>query len=178
MKKIILGFILVSGFMLQKADAQVRVGVNINIGDQPEWGPRGYDYAQYYYFPDIDVYYDVPRRQFIYFDGRDWEFAYSLPSYYRDFDLYRSYKVVINEPRPYLRNDEFTERYYQYRGYHNQEVIRERREENYEHNYNRYPQNRYDRDNHYGDYRRNGDDRDKGWGKGSDRDDHNRRGRD
>jgi hypothetical protein len=46
--------------------AQVRV--NINIGSQPVWGPVGYDHVDYYYLPDIETYYYVPTRQFVYFN--------------------------------------------------------------------------------------------------------------
>lgn len=163
MKKIILGLLLVTGFLIENADAQFRVGVSINIGDQPDWGPRGYDYAEYYYFPDIDMYYDIPHRQFIYFDNGVWEFSDGLPFYYRDFDLYHSYKVVINEPRPYLRDDFYKRQYYQFRGYHNQQVIRERRKENFERRNIRYERpNRYERDYHFRNYRNR-------WGDGDDR---------
>jgi hypothetical protein len=48
------------------ASAQVRV--NINIGSQPVWGPVGYDHVDYYYLPDIETYYYVPTRQFVYFN--------------------------------------------------------------------------------------------------------------
>lgn len=122
---------LVAGFFLQKADAQVRVGVNINVGTQPDWGPYGYDYAQYYYFPDMDVYYDVLNREFVYFDGYDWISSPYLPSMYSNFDLYGAYKVVINEPRPYLRADYYRRQYYSYRGYHNQPVLRDYRNNGY-----------------------------------------------
>lgn len=165
MKKIILALLIVSGFMLQKADAQVRFGVHINIGAQPDWGPRGYDYAQYYYFPDIYVYYDVVGHQFVYFDGNDWEFSPYLPQAYGNFDLYRSYKVVINEPRPYLRDDYYRRQYYNYRGYRGQEVIRDRREDRFER-----------RDEHFDHDRFEG--HDNGWHRGWDRDDHRRRDRD
>ena len=59
MKTIILALIatFISLSFSQKASAQVKVGVNINIGSQPEWGPRGYDYVEYYYLPDIEMYY-------------------------------------------------------------------------------------------------------------------------
>ena len=64
----------------QPAFAQVRVGVNVNIGSQPEWGPQGYDYVEYYYLPDIDVYYFVPRHQFVYISGGNWVFSAHLPT--------------------------------------------------------------------------------------------------
>lgn len=92
---------LVSLSFSDKVIAQVRVNVNVNIGSQPEWGPRGYDYVEYYYLPDIECYYYVPRHQFVYISGGNWVFSANLPRAYRHYDLYNGYKVVINEPRAY-----------------------------------------------------------------------------
>ncbi|GAA4728394.1 hypothetical protein [Flavisolibacter ginsenosidimutans] len=131
MKKLFFALLLLSGLFLQKADAQVRVGMDINIGAQPDWGPYGYDYAQYYYFPDMDIYYDVLNREFVYFDGYEWRSSPYMPSAYSNFDLYSAYKVVINEPQPYLRADYYRRQYYGYRGYHNQPVLRDHRNEGY-----------------------------------------------
>ena len=113
MKKIILG--ASNSFCVycspKNLQAQVKVGVNINIGSQPVWGPVGYDYVDYYYLPDIDAYYYVPGRQFIYLSNGRWIFAASLPVAYRHYNLYSGYKVVINEPRPYLHANVFRTRY-------------------------------------------------------------------
>lgn len=69
MKKALLLLLISFGYLSQQnADAQIRINANINIGNQPLWGPVGYDYVDYYYMPDIDVYYHVPQRQFIYLD--------------------------------------------------------------------------------------------------------------
>jgi hypothetical protein len=73
--------------------------------------------------PDIDVYYYVPRRQYVYLSGGRWIFAMSLPTRYRAYDLYTGYKVVINEPRPYLHADVYRVRYAPYRGKRNEQVI-------------------------------------------------------
>ncbi|HVI48809.1 MAG TPA: hypothetical protein VM802_28325 [Chitinophaga sp.] len=111
--------------------AQARVNVNINIGNQPLWGPEGYDYAQYYYMPDIDAYYDIPRRQFIYLDGSRWIFAPSLPPRF-NYDLYRGYKVVINQPKPWMHPDVYRNEYGKYRGWYGKQVmIRDSRNEKY-----------------------------------------------
>ncbi|HEU4633616.1 MAG TPA: hypothetical protein VFS22_06510 [Flavisolibacter sp.] len=132
MKKLFFALLLVSGFFLQKADAQVRVGVNFNVGAQPDWGPYGYDYAQFYYFPDIDVYYDVMNQEFVYFDGFDWRYSPYLSQRYSNYDLYSAYKVVINEPRPYLRDNYYRRRYYGYQNYHNQPVLRDYRHDGFD----------------------------------------------
>lgn len=77
-----------------------QVNVQFNMGLQPLWGPVGYDYVRYYYLPDVEVYYDVTTRQYIYFNNGAWVRISSLPPVPRSFDIYNSYKVVINEPDP------------------------------------------------------------------------------
>lgn len=132
MKKLILiaAVMMVSLFDINNAKAQV--SLNINIGSQPVWGPTGYDHVDYYYFPDIDAYYYVPSGQYIYLNGGRWVWTNALPAQYGNFDLYRSYKVVINEPRPYLRNNVYVTRYSKYKNYGGrQAVIRDSRDSKY-----------------------------------------------
>jgi len=133
MKKIILIATILFAFVFtaKNAQSQLRIGVNINIGSQPVWGPVGYDYVDYYYMPDIDVYYYVPRQEFVYLSGGRWIFAASLPIRYRSYDLYSGYKVVVNEPRPYLHADVYRARYAPYRGRHDQVIIRNSNEPKY-----------------------------------------------
>ena len=111
----------VSGFLPLQSPAQI--GVNINIGAQPLWGPVGYDHVDYYYLPDIESYYYVPRRQFVYLDNGAWVFRSSLPSRYSNYDLYNGYKVVINSPRPYLHFKEQKIKYAKYKSNRGQAVI-------------------------------------------------------
>ena len=40
-------------------------------------GLYGYDYAEYYYLPDIEAYYYIPRRQFVYMAGGHWVFSFN-----------------------------------------------------------------------------------------------------
>jgi len=133
MKKLILitTILLTSVFITKQAQSQVSLGININIGSQPVWGPVGYDYVDYYYLPDIDVYYYVPRHQFIYLSGGRWIFSAYLPVRYRSYDLYSGYKVVVNEPRPYLHANVYRTRYAPYRGRHDQVIIRNSNEPKY-----------------------------------------------
>src|SRR5258708_10183346 len=73
MKKIYLLLLVVLGFsLLNESKSQLRLGLNINVGMQPKWGPSGYDHVDYYYMPDIDVYYNVPAQQYIYFNNGRW----------------------------------------------------------------------------------------------------------
>ena len=132
MKRILMLAILLTGTIaFHKAGAQVRVNVNFNIGSQPVWGPVGYDYAEYYYMPDIEAYYYVPSRQFIYLDGPRWVHARSLPPRYRGYDIYHGHKVVINEPRPYLHHNTYRTRYAGYRNRHDQVIIRDSHDSKY-----------------------------------------------
>ncbi|MES2004252.1 MAG: hypothetical protein V4450_07010 [Bacteroidota bacterium] len=115
MKKLLLTtFAIVAFLSYTETKAQVHVNLNVNIGSRPNWGLPGNYAGNYYYLPEIDTYYDIAQRQFVYFDGRDWAFSYELPYAYRDYDLYGGYKVVINEPRPYLNCNVYRTRYSNY----------------------------------------------------------------
>ncbi|HEX2682991.1 MAG TPA: hypothetical protein VHL77_03625 [Ferruginibacter sp.] len=150
MKKIMVSLLFAfAGFAFANtATAQVRVGVNINIGDQPEWGPAGYDYAEYYYMPAIETYYSIPRRQFVYFSGGRWIFSSSLPPRYANYDLYSGYKVVLRPNDSYRHFDDHRVRYARYRTYNDRQVIL---------------RSRHDNGNHYGQYKNKGRN---GWGHG------------
>ncbi|PKK35333.1 hypothetical protein BWI96_17545 [Siphonobacter sp. SORGH_AS_0500] len=127
MKKLILVFGLMAGaFLVQDSAAQVNV--NVNLGSQPAWGPTGYSYAQSYYLPDIDVYYNIPQKQWTYQDGNRWVTAHTLPARYRAYDLYSGHKVVINEARPYLNHAKYRKQYAFYKGRHDQVAIRDGRD--------------------------------------------------
>ena len=122
MKKIFLFLTIVAGSIIcTPALAQVRV--NINIGSQPVWGPVGYDHVDYYYLPDIETYYYVPARQFVYFNNGRWIYSSSLPYRYRNYDLNRGYKVVINQPRPYQNFSMHRAEYSRYRNYGGRQMI-------------------------------------------------------
>jgi hypothetical protein len=150
MKQLFLA-ITVLGLVQLSAPVQAQVSVQVNVGVQPQWGPSGYEYANYYYLPDIDVYYNVPRRQFVYLHAGRWVFGASLPDYCRSYDLYRGHKVVINAEAPYNRCDYYRGQYGRYRGHYGQQVvIRDTPRGSYD-RYDRY--DRYDhrdRDDRYG----------------------------
>lgn len=54
------------------AQVQAQISVNVNNGNPPAWAPAKGANAQYYYLPEIDVYYDVPLARFIYLDKSKW----------------------------------------------------------------------------------------------------------
>jgi hypothetical protein len=102
-----------------------------NISEQPMWGPIGYEYAGYYYFPDIDTYYSVSDHQYIYRDGSNWRHTDLLPVSYNGFDPYHSYKVVLNDKTPYQNNDNHRTRYDSFKGVRDQAVIRDSHDPKY-----------------------------------------------
>jgi hypothetical protein len=113
MKKLRISLIVAALFFCtgMTALAQLRAGVNINIGEQPSWHPTGVKFAEYYYLPDIEVYYYVPKKQFIYLSNKTWTFSLSLPSQHNNYNLYTGRKIVINKPSAYLYFDEDKEKY-------------------------------------------------------------------
>jgi hypothetical protein len=166
MKKLmVLAVLFFSIVVSQGANAQLRVNVNLNIGNQPDWGPTGYDHVDYYYIPDMDVYYNVPQHLFIYAEGGRWIYARSLPPRYNGYNLYNSYKVVVNKPRPYLHADVYRREYGRYKGGHgpSQVVIRDSRDEKYK---NHYKDNRGENNGHRDKGHGNRHANDKGHGNG------------
>ncbi|NDV78837.1 hypothetical protein [Dysgonomonas sp. 511] len=132
MKKFILLFAILVGVssFYSTTEAQ-NINVSINIGRQPAWGPVGYDYVGFYYFPDIDCYYDVNYEMFYYMDRGRWISARYLPYGYRNYDLYRLYKVVLNVREPWRYHHTHVRDYGRYKGYRNQIVIRDSRDHRY-----------------------------------------------
>lgn len=91
-KLIILGFLLISAI-----STQAQLSVNVHLGTPPAWGPAGYNSVRFYYLPDIEAYYDVQNKMFIYFQGKTWIHRSYLPARYKNYDLYRGYKVVLKD---------------------------------------------------------------------------------
>jgi hypothetical protein len=162
--------VLIAAVLLSStADAQLSIRLGLNVDRQPVWGPTGYDHVEYYYLPDIDAYYNVPQRRFYTQEGGRWVGRSSLPSRYRDYDLYNTHKVVVNERTPYRNHETYRNQYSSFKGRHDQESIRDSRDERYfvnknhpEHN-NWVKQQRHDNGNHNGNGNgnRNGNGRDK-----------------
>jgi len=158
-KQILLLAVIFGSLSLPAAHAQVGLSVNINV--QPVWGPVGYDHADYYYLPDIETYYNVPLHQYTYFEGGRWITAPVLPPRYRNYDLYHGYKAVINEPNPWLHHDRYRGQYLQFRGRHDQAVIRDSHDARYYGNPG-HPEYNHWRQQHHDDGHRDGEHRDEG----------------
>ena len=129
-KSLIIGLLFLSA-----GSVQSQVSVNVNIGtpqpvvvaqpkvvvvSPPEWGPVGYNNMEYYYLPDIQIYYDVRQSQYIYFGGGKWVRSRNLPSHCRNYNLYNGYKVVLTDYHghaPYTHFNTHKTKYYKgYKG--------------------------------------------------------------
>lgn len=112
-------FILSLGLMIgmvhvNRTEAQVHVSVNIDV--QPAWGPSGYYYAEFYYIPALNIYYDVASRLFCYYNRGRWISVRHLPAMYSHYDFYSLYKVVLNQERyPWKYNNRHRRMYAKYR---------------------------------------------------------------
>ena len=124
MKRIfyLLSFVFLLSFATK---SQAQVNVSINIGSQPLWGPVGYEYVRYYYLPEIDAYYNVATRKFTYWKGNKWVTKSKLPSRYNNFNLYRTYKVVVNHDHPWNNHRHIKHQYSRYANHRNQHVLRD-----------------------------------------------------
>lgn len=85
-------------------NTQAQVSVNVNVGVPPVWAPNAPVEVHYYYLPDIEVYYDVPARRYIYLRNGRWFRSAALPAHYRGYDLHRGRTVYLTDyhgQRPY-----------------------------------------------------------------------------
>lgn len=95
--------------------------------ENPQWAPPYHSGARYYYLPDLELYYDLSTREFIYLvDGR-WQFSPYVPGIYRDYDLDNCFCVVLNVEvyRPWLHHQYYISHYprYYYRDYYDHSGI-------------------------------------------------------
>jgi hypothetical protein len=158
---------IVALFLSSALSAQVHI--HLNLDTQPIWGPTGYDYVENYYFPDIDAYYCVPTHLFYYFDRGHWISRGSLPARFHDFDLYSSYKVVVNDRNPWRNHSFYRDKYASFRGRHGQEYIRNSHDSRYFVNKNHPEHNRWMDEQRHGNVHDNGRMREDNRNKGNDR---------
>lgn len=113
MKKII---VLVAILLLTVAVSSISAqGKVVNVSSQPQWGPTGYDYVNYYYLPEIETYYNVPSRKFIYNSGGQWIHSSTLPPAHSAYNLKSGRKVVINEANAYKQHKAHKVKYAKYK---------------------------------------------------------------
>ncbi|MBB6128734.1 hypothetical protein [Mucilaginibacter lappiensis] len=129
-KLIILSAIAASGlFYTKTANAQISIHLGFNIPvRQPEPVvvqetpvydddnvPADYN-DDYYYLPEVEAYYCVPRHCYYYNDGSSWVSAAYLPGAYRNYNWRTAVRYEVHAPRPYMRNDFYRSRWGGYAG--------------------------------------------------------------
>lgn len=131
MKKVfIIASLLLAGFLVFP-DAQAQTSVRKNIVNQPDWGPTGHNYVSFYYFPDYNIYFDLGKNKYIVLSNNRWTYVNAVPARIK-FNAYNSYKVIVNQSKPYLYNKTHQREYAKYKGQGSkQPMIRDSREEKY-----------------------------------------------
>jgi len=93
---------------------QAQISLHINVGTPPVWGPDVESNVRYYYLPDVNAYYDINTSMFIYVNDGRWTHRRHLPTEFRNYDLYRGRKVVVQNYRgnsPYAYCNYHAKRY-------------------------------------------------------------------
>jgi hypothetical protein len=90
--------------------------------DNPQWAPDYNSVVRYYYLPDIEVYYDLSLREFVYLSNGRWMYSRVLPPVYSYYDLYPGNVVVFNQNvyRSWMHHQFYVSNYprYYYRDYY------------------------------------------------------------
>lgn len=119
--KVLIGLLFLTTLILKDSQAQSKAANNIS--NQPVWGPIGYNYARFYYLPELDMYYDVNQRNYIYQENKQWIYINHLPNRFRNYDLFKGYKVVLNNDHPFQNNANHIIKYKSYKNNHQQAAI-------------------------------------------------------
>ena len=114
MKKLLFLSALIAGSLtIHTADAQVGIHLNLNLGPRLVYAPAPQPVEdEYYYLPDAEAYYSMPEHVYYYQDEGRWVSAPRLEGRFHDYDYSRMRHFAVNEPRPYLRNNYYRERYH------------------------------------------------------------------
>lgn len=111
-QKIILSIAL----LVASLSGQAQVSVNVNIGTPPVWAPAAPVTVDYYFLPDIEVYYDVPGRTYIYFGNGAWRRSRFLPARYRGYNLAQGHTIYLSDYHGRTPYTYFKEHKVKYRG--------------------------------------------------------------
>lgn len=105
MKKVILSLAIatISLASYKKADAQVSVQINLGgvfsaaISSAPVMAaPIVANSGDYYYYDDINCYYDVANSQYIYPDNGAWYYSASIPVMFGNYDFRNARRIAMD----------------------------------------------------------------------------------
>ena len=82
----------------------------------PSWAPAYSPGVRYYYLPDIETYYDLSNRDFIYLNNGQWLFSNNLPYMYSDYDLNSGFAIYLNNGvyQPWMHHQYYVSNYPRY----------------------------------------------------------------
>jgi len=103
MKQLFLFISLFSG-ILAFTTVKAQGYSNVIVNDEP--------HSDYYYLPDVDMYYYIPGRQYVYFDDGHWIFSRQLPSRHHNYDFAHGRRILVSGRNPYLHHDLHYRQYY------------------------------------------------------------------
>ncbi len=94
-------------------DAQYRNNRNNDRWDRYDRYDRVRNDARFYFFPELNIYHDVQKNEYIYRKGNNkWTESRRLPREYSRYNLYSMYKVPIYERKnPQRYNREHLNKY-------------------------------------------------------------------
>lgn len=96
------------------ANAQILTRKVVTV-QAPTWAQSKSVAANYYYLPEIDLYYDVPAQQFIYLNNSNiWVKSKRLPASHRAYDLKNGKIIYLSEykgKKPYLHHKSHKAKY-------------------------------------------------------------------
>ncbi len=98
---------------LETQGQNISVGININTAPRERVRYVETPAPSYYYYPEIETYFDINSSLYIYFSNNNWIRSRSLPVYYRDYDVRHGHRVVIDYrgSRPYTHYHEHKVKY-------------------------------------------------------------------
>lgn len=107
-------FSIVAILLLLTLTSNAQVSINVNINSRPDWCRNYNEDVEYFYYPEIEAYYNINAGIFIYYGPRGWIRSSYLPEYCSNYDFHRGYKVVIDYrgDAPYAHFKYHKKRYY------------------------------------------------------------------
>lgn len=110
-KLLMISFVFV--FSLQTQAQNISVGININTAPRQTVRYVETVAPSYYYYPEIETYFDINSSVYIYFSNNNWVRSRALPVYYRDYDVRRGQRVAIDYrgSKPYTHFHEHKVKY-------------------------------------------------------------------
>ena len=84
--------------------------------ENPSWAPAYSLGVRYYYLPDIEAYYDLSNRDFVYLNNGQWLFSNDLPRMYSDYDLNSGFAISLNSGvyQPWMHHQYYVSNYPRY----------------------------------------------------------------